>query len=47
MSRWRNTGQAGAIRHGVAVHLLNVDPDFRPALKKSRILNTGPTNERK
>ena len=34
------TGQAGAIRHGVARALLNVDPDFRPALKISRILNT-------
>ena len=34
------TGQAGAIRHGVARALLNVDPDFRPTLKISRILNT-------
>ena len=34
------TGQAGAIRHGVARALLNVDPDFRPALKICWILNT-------
>lgn len=27
------TGQAGAIRHGVARALLQADPDFRPALK--------------
>ncbi|CAM5205348.1 Small ribosomal subunit protein uS9 OS=Ureibacillus acetophenoni OX=614649 GN=rpsI PE=3 SV=1 [Ureibacillus acetophenoni] len=26
------TGQAGAIRHGIARALLQVDPDFRPAL---------------
>ena len=30
------TGQAGAIRHGIARALLQVDPDFRPALKISR-----------
>ena len=27
------TGQAGAIRHGIARALLQVDPDFRPILK--------------
>ena len=32
------TGQAGAIRHGVARALLNVDPDFRPALKAAGFL---------
>ena len=32
------TGQAGAIRHGVARALLNVDPDFRPALKSAGFL---------
>jgi len=32
------TGQAGAIRHGVARALLNVDPDFRPALKSAGLL---------
>ena len=31
------TGQAGAIRHGVARALLTVDNDYRPVLKKSRI----------
>lgn len=32
------TGQAGAIRHGVARALLNVDPDFRPTLKSAGFL---------
>ena len=32
------TGQAGAIRHGIARALLNVDPDFRPALKAAGLL---------
>ncbi|QTD39812.1 30S ribosomal protein S9 [Sporosarcina sp. Te-1] len=32
------TGQAGAIRHGVARALLTVDPDFRPALKAAGLL---------
>lgn len=32
------TGQAGAIRHGVARALLLVDPDFRPALKSAGLL---------
>ncbi len=32
------TGQAGAIRHGVARALLNVDPDFRPTLKSAGLL---------
>lgn len=32
------TGQAGAIRHGVARALLNVDPDFRAALKSAGLL---------
>lgn len=32
------TGQAGAIRHGIARALLNVDPDFRPALKSAGYL---------
>ena len=27
------SGQAGATRHGIARALLQVDPDFRPALK--------------
>ena len=32
------TGQAGAIRHGVARALLQVDPDFRSALKSAGLL---------
>ncbi|SDN90921.1 30S ribosomal protein S9 [Alkalicoccus daliensis] len=32
------TGQAGAIRHGVARALLTADPEFRPALKKAGYL---------
>ncbi|GAE31525.1 30S ribosomal protein S9 [Halalkalibacter hemicellulosilyticus] len=32
------TGQAGAIRHGVARALLQVDPDNRPALKSAGFL---------
>ena len=36
------TGQAGAIRRGVARALLNVDADFRPALKKAGFLTRDP-----
>ncbi|MBD7907496.1 30S ribosomal protein S9 [Sporosarcina gallistercoris] len=36
------TGQAGAIRHGVARALLTVDPDFRPALKAAGLLTRDP-----
>ena len=32
------TGQAGAIRHGIARALLQVDPDFRSALKAEGFL---------
>ena len=32
------TGQAGAIRHGVARALLEVDSDFRPTLKNAGFL---------
>ncbi|MDR0297701.1 MAG: 30S ribosomal protein S9 [Streptococcaceae bacterium] len=32
------SGQAGAIRHGIARALLEVDPDFRPALKRAGLL---------
>lgn len=32
------SGQSGAIRHGIARALLNVDPDFRPALKSAGLL---------
>ena len=36
------TGQAGAIRHGVARALLVVDADFRPVLKKAGFLTRDP-----
>ena len=36
------TGQAGAIRHGIARVLLNVDADFRPTLKKAGFLTRDP-----
>ncbi len=36
------TGQAGAIRHGVARALLTVDNDYRPALKKAGYLTRDP-----
>lgn len=29
------TGQAGAIRHGIARALLQVDPEYRPTLKRA------------
>ncbi|HCM89154.1 MULTISPECIES: 30S ribosomal protein S9 [Vagococcus] len=31
-------GQAGATRHGISRALLQVDPDFRPALKRAGLL---------
>ena len=36
------SGQAGATRHGIARALLNVDPDFRDALKKAGLLTRDP-----
>ena len=36
------TGQAGAIRHGIARALLNVDSDYRPILKKAGYLTRDP-----
>ncbi len=36
------TGQAGAIRHGVARALLKADEEFRPALKKAGFLTRDP-----
>ena len=36
------TGQAGAIRHGLSRALLNVDPEFRPILKKAGFLTRDP-----
>jgi len=32
------TGQAGAVRHGIARALLQVSPDLRPVLKKAGLL---------
>ena len=32
------SGQAGAIRHGIARALLQVDPDFRDSLKRAGLL---------
>ncbi len=32
------SGQAGAVRHGIARALCNLNPDFRPALKKAGLL---------
>ena len=36
------TGQAGAIRNGIARALLNVDADYRPVLKKAGFLTRDP-----
>lgn len=36
------TGQAGAIRHGIARALLKVDNDYRPNLKKEGLLTRDP-----
>ena len=36
------TGQAGAIRHGIARALLKIDGDFRPVLKKHGFLTRDP-----
>ena len=36
------TGQAGAIRHGIARALLEVDADYRPVLKKEGFLTRDP-----
>ena len=36
------TGQAGAIRHGIAKALLVVDGDYRPMLKKAGFLTRDP-----
>ena len=35
-------GQSGAIRHGIARALLNVDADYRPVLKKAGFLTRDP-----
>ena len=36
------SGQAGAIRHGIARALLKADVDFRPSLKKAGFLTRDP-----
>ncbi len=36
------SGQAGALRHGVARALLLVNPDYRPILKKAGFLTRDP-----
>ena len=36
------TGQAGAVRHGIARALLQVDGEFRPVLKKAGFLTRDP-----
>ena len=36
------SGQAGAIRHGIAIALLKVDIEYRPALKKAGFLTRDP-----
>ena len=36
------SGQAGAIRHGIARALLQADDDYRPVLKKSGFLTRDP-----
>ena len=36
------TGQAGAIRHGIARALLLVNPEYRPALKSAGFLTRDP-----
>ena len=42
------SGQAGAIRHGITRALLEVNPDFRPVLKKAGMITRDPrAKERK
>lgn len=36
------TGQAGAVRHGIARALLQADQDYRPTLKKAGYLTRDP-----
>ena len=36
------TGQAGAVRHGIARALLEVNAEFRPSLKKAGMLTRDP-----
>jgi len=42
------SGQAGAIRHGLARALVELDPDLRPVIKKAGLLTRDPrAKERK
>lgn len=42
------SGQVGAVRHGIARALLQLDPDLRPMLKKAGLLTRDPrVKERK
>lgn len=42
------SGQAGAIRHGITRALLEVNPDYRPVLKKAGLISRDPrAKERK
>ena len=42
------TGQAGAVRHGISRALLDVNSEFRPALKSNGLLTRDPrSKERK
>ncbi|HEY8445431.1 MAG TPA: 30S ribosomal protein S9 [Bacilli bacterium] len=42
------SGQAGAIRHGITRALLEVNPDYRPILKKAGLITRDPrAKERK
>ena len=36
------SGQAGAVRHGIARALLKIDEEFRPVLKKAGLLTRDP-----
>lgn len=36
------SGQAGAVRHGIARALLKIDAEYRPALKKAGFLTRDP-----
>ncbi|MBM7646894.1 small subunit ribosomal protein S9 [Scopulibacillus daqui] len=36
------TGQAGAVRHGIARALLQADPEYRPVLKRAGFLTRDP-----
>jgi len=36
------TGQAGAVRHGLARALVDFNPEFRPVLKKAGFLTRDP-----